>query len=59
MLVIFDNTNSGHNTVDPHLNSLGSQISILNGGRLHFYLMHLKIAMNIINLGVPTCEGLD
>ena len=52
-------------------NSLGSELTqisesfglvnecILNGGWLHFYLMHLKIAMNNINLGVRICEGLD
>ena len=50
-------------------NSLGSeliQISesfglvnelILNGGWLYFYLMHLKMAMNIIDLGVRISEG--
>ena len=32
---------------------------ISNGKWLHFYLLHLKIATNIINLGVQICVGSD
>ncbi len=31
----------------------------LNGVLLDFYLMHLKIAMNIIRMGVWISEGVD